>query len=224
MMLLSIMSVPFPSKDVQRLSLSPAFIESIGTYINHLDPAVRRCGLLVAEVVAGATGKKLCFNQWEGSGQGQEWARSVRKLILTKDCEAEEAESDVVKLEIADTPPAVSSATLAHSERKTTKRIQTKVLETNYDSDDSLEGYASEGSDTSSLSPSELDEIEKDPTTNVGKKKISRPVYLIDLATLITSSAKPDDPQNADRIEMALDCGEDLIRRKHGFGFELGES
>jgi telomere length regulation protein len=96
------------------------------------------------------------------------------------------------------------------------------------DSDDeSLQGYASEeNSDRApSPTPSELEEIEKDPTLNVGVKKIPKPVYLAQLGELVRStsaglkSAENDEP---DKIEMALNCGEDLIRRKRNFGMELG--
>lgn len=35
---------------VSRLSRNSAFITAVGIYIGHLDPSVRRCGMLVAEV------------------------------------------------------------------------------------------------------------------------------------------------------------------------------
>ena len=35
-------------------------------------------------------------------------------------------------------------------------------------------------------------------------------------------SPHPGDPHEADRIEMALNCGEELIRRKREYGTELG--
>lgn len=93
--------------------------------------------------------------------------------------------------------------------------------------DDSVQGYSSEeDSDRApSPTPSELEEIEKDPTLNVGVKKIPKPVYLAQLGQLVRStnvglkSAENDEP---DKIEMALNCGEELIRRKRNFGMELG--
>lgn len=223
-MLLIVSSLPKRSPAIQALAFSQAFIESIGSYISHLDHSVRRCGMLMAEVVAAASGKTLNFDQWSGSGQGQEWAITMRELTSKRDIDAQEAPVDVLRLEIGEKQLADESGAPAdHSHNSTQARPRPKVIEASYDSDDSLEGYASETSSTVSPTPSELDEIEKDPTTHVGRKKINRPVYLIDLATLITGSKKPDDPQNADRIEMALNCAEDLIRRKQGFGSELGK-
>lgn len=35
---------------LQRLSKNGAFITAVGVYISHMDPSVRRCGMLVAEV------------------------------------------------------------------------------------------------------------------------------------------------------------------------------
>lgn len=176
--------------------------------------------MLAAELVARRTDKQLDFEQWEGKGEGREWARAVRLLVTKRDVDVAGAESDVLRLESADNSHEAASD--VHSSPVVKSRVQ--LAETEYDSDDSLEGYAS--SPTSSRSPSptpsELDELEKDPTIHIGQKKIQRPVYLIELALLITSSKKPDDPQNADRVEMALNCAEELIRRKKGFGFELG--
>ena len=219
-MLLTVSALPRDSPFVRYLACSQAFIESVGTYISHLDPSVRRCGMLVAEVVANVVGKSLDFSQWSGEGQGQEWARAMRELIVKRDVDVQEVDSDVLRLEIEEDEIDAAKQTSSEVRPKPHRAI---LVDKEYDSDDSLEGYDSEDSDAPSPTPSELDEIEKDPTMNVGKKKITRPVYLIDLANLITSSTKPDDPQNADRIEMALNCAEELIRKKRGFGFELGE-
>lgn len=178
--------------------------------------------MLAAELVARRTDKQLDFEQWEGKGEGREWARAVRLLVTKRDADVAEADADVLRLETADN--ARESASVVRTSPAVQPRVQ--LAETEYDSDDSLEGYASPPTSSRSPSPtpSELDELEKDPTIHIGQKKIQRPVYLVDLALLITSSKKPDDPQNADRIEMALNCAEELIRRKKGFGFELGMS
>ncbi|KAH8111965.1 telomere length regulation protein-domain-containing protein [Phellopilus nigrolimitatus] len=230
LLLLTVSSFPLSSAPIQELSFSPAFIGAISTYIKHLDPAVRRCGMLSAEIVAQNTGKKLDFEQWDGQGQGREWARGVRTLIAKRDVDAEEAAPDVIRLEAGDQlehEAGVEEETIdvtPVSSRIKSSTIQ--VVDDGSDSDDSLEGYATSPASSRSPSPtpSELREIEKDPTIHVGKKKIQRPVYLVDLGNLITSSTKADDPQNADRIEMALNCAEELIRRKKTFGFELEEN
>jgi telomere length regulation protein len=95
-----------------------------------------------------------------------------------------------------------------------------------HDSDDSLTGYASPPSSrTPSPTPSELAEIERDPTLRVGRAKISRPVYLAQLGEMIrgTSGLKTDqENQEAEKIEIALDVAEELIRRRRGYGTELG--
>ena len=41
---------------------------------------MRRCGMLVAEEVAKATGKKLAFGDWEGEKDGKPWCRQIREL------------------------------------------------------------------------------------------------------------------------------------------------
>ena len=51
LLLLNINQFPAPSP-AHELALSPPFVRSISTYISHLDPSVRRCGMLVAEEVA----------------------------------------------------------------------------------------------------------------------------------------------------------------------------
>ena len=92
-----------------------------------------------------------------------------------------------------------------------------------------MTGYASEPASSRSASPtpSELEEIEKDPTLRVGKITIHRPVYLAQLGEMIrpVGGVRPeDDQQEPRRIEVALDVAEDLIRRKRAYGTELGTS
>ncbi|KAL5519659.1 TEL2 [Sanghuangporus vaninii] len=224
-LILAIYSLPTSHPAIQSLAFSGAFIGAISLYISHLDPCVRRCGMLAAELLAERTNKKLDFKQWEGEGEGREWARAVRTLAKKRDADVEEATADVLRLEPMDVD---DQRTEIRGEEPVSSSVVTHVQlsETTHDSDDDLEGYAV--SPTSSRSPSptpsELEEIERDPTINVGKKKIPRPVYLFDLSQLIASSKKSDDPENADRIQMALDCAEELIRRKKNFGFELEEN
>lgn len=226
LLLLTICSFPPDTPAVFELSLSPAFIEAIGHYITHLDPSVRRCGMLAAEVVAKRTGKSLDFDDWQGETQGRAWAHAVRHLITGRDVDALPVPFDVVRLDPDPELPVEVVANLTNSPpSKTEKRVTSvRLSSAEHDSDDSLTGYDSPPSSRApSPTLSEVEEVEKDPTLRVGKKKIQKPVYLADLGSMLRSLAKADDPDEADRIDIALGCAEELIRKKRGFGFELGE-
>ncbi|KAG6919990.1 hypothetical protein DXG01_013339 [Tephrocybe rancida] len=203
------------------VSTSPLFISGIGLYVGHLDPSVRRCGMLAAEVVAHRVGKKLDFGDWDGDDSGKPWAGELRELLKDRDVDAAlfdnvapPKNNDVDNVEA---PGFVARATFSQPP-------------TGYDSDDSITGYASPSSSRSaSPTPSELDDIEKDPTLNVGAKKVPRPVYLVQLGDLLRSTGSGGDkssnePHDADKIEMALNYAEELIRKKRGYGTELDEN
>jgi len=201
-----------------------------------MDASVRRCGMLVAEEAARLTGKKLEFGGWEGEGGTLNWARDIRRLMTARDVDAELDDSqeggiraeDSAKEEII-TPSipenALPGATFNPSAKSATKPGQNTDA---YDSDDSLTGYASPPSSRSpSPSLEDLKEIEENPTLNVGVKKIPRPVYLAQLGELLRGqpgmqAQKPDEPHEADRVGMALNVAEELIRRKRAYGTELG--
>lgn len=219
LLLNAILYLPRSSATLRDLALSGPFIQSIGTYIGHLDPSVRRCGMLVAEEVAHRTGKKLDFKDWDGDDGGKPWARDVRLLLVHKDLDAQEHELDVEEIleEDAFEPPDESAQIPQPS----------VSLSEDYDSDDSLTGYAAPSSRSPSPTLSELAEVEKDPTLHVGKAKIATPVYLAQLGEMIrgTSGLKTDqESQEAEKVEIALNVAEELIRRKRGYGTELGES
>src|SRR5258708_33286915 len=131
--------------------------------------------MLVAEEVAHRNGQKLDFKDWDGDDGGKEWARSVRVLIAGKD-----ADSEVVdQSEVGDLPAVEELAAgdlLVDNVVEPVGRSVMIPAQGEYDSDDSLTGYQSPSSSRSpSPTPSELDEIEKDPTLRVHQKKISRP-------------------------------------------------
>ncbi len=224
--LTTISYLPASSSTLRELAVSVPFIRSISTYIGHLDPSVRRCGMLVAEELARRTGKELDFKDWDGDDGGKPWARSVRQLLGGKDTDAEMPDDDE-RHELA-----VEEILEEDAFEPPSKPVQTSgpfcATSRDYDSDDSLTGYASPPSSRSpSPTPSELAEIEKDPTLRVGRTKISRPVYLAQLGEMIRgpSGLKTDqENQEAERIEVALDVAEELIRRKRGYGTELGRS
>lgn len=237
-MLLTISYFPAPSPQVASLVLSPAFIAGIGRYIGQLDHSIRRCGMLVAETVAHRAGKKLNFGDWDGGDNGKPWARELRLLIGARDIdvcidiedetENEEPASLSNKAEDIGLKKISTKGARQHSAVVKTTPRRKPVLSTAraaYDSDDSLTGYASASSRSTSPTHSELEEIERDPTLCVGIKKIPHPVYLVQLGELVrgTTGLKSDESkQEADKIEMALNSGEELIRKKHNYGVELG--
>jgi telomere length regulation protein len=231
LLLLAVTHFPRHSNEVTSVALSPYLVSAVGTYISHSDASVRRCGMLVAEVVASRVGKNLNFDDWEGVDDGSVWARRVRQLCSQRDIDFEPLhEDDVVWRNDGEsgrnltTKVALITAARQGSVAGTGMPAQGV---TGYDSDDSLTGYASPSSSRSpSPTPSELQEIEKDPTLHVGRKKIPRPVYLAQLGELVRNSGvgSSEEDQEADKIEMAINIGEELIRRKRDYGTELGKS
>jgi telomere length regulation protein len=193
--------------------------------------------MLAAEVIAQLCGQKLSFGDWDGDDQSKPWCRALRKLVEARDVDAplergvtmsETGEKEEMPVEEITTASASQLAENTRREESHQSKVTFVKNAEGYDSDDSMEGYASEGDSDRSVSPTpeELAEIEKDPTLNVGKKKVPRPVYLAQLGALLqgtgTKQPSADDPHEADRVEMALDCAEELIRRKRAYGTELG--
>ena len=182
--------------------------------------------MLAAEVIAELCNKKLSFDDWDGNDFGKPWCRDLRQLLKARDVDAnvntlDSGEASVIVEEVS-TPLASKLASVDGNGQRTTFVPNSG----GYDSDDSVTGYASPSSSRSnSPSPLELAEIEKDPTLNVGIKKISCPVYLAQLSDLFRGTgpnANANDPHEADKIEMALNTAEELIRKKRGYGTELG--
>jgi telomere length regulation protein len=195
--------------------------------------------MLVAEVVARLAGKKLEFGGWDDEGGLLDWARDIRWLMkavdvnadlkVLQDGEGESVENFGVTEEIV--TPSILDNTLSGSTLNLPSRpapARPGQSTDAYDSDDSLTGYASPPSSRSpSPSLEDLKEIEKDPTLNVGVRKVPRPVYLAQLGELLKGqpgmqAQKPGEPHEADQIEMVLNVAEDLIRRKRAYGTELG--
>lgn len=184
--------------------------------------------MLVAEVVAQRAGKKLDFGDWDGDDSGKPWAREMRVLIKARDVDSN---LEVLEITQAEESQVEEISTVGARQKSINTEPQRAVfadIPTGYDSDDSVTGYASPPSSRSaSPTPSELDEIEKDPTLRVGIRKIPRPVYLAQLGELIRGSpglGPKDEGHEADKIEMALNCAEELIRKKKDYGTELGGS
>ncbi|KAJ7692521.1 telomere length regulation protein-domain-containing protein [Mycena metata] len=223
LLLVTLSYFPSSSPKLQSLALSSELISGVGRYISHLDSSIRRCGMLAAEVVAQLSGKQLDFGDWEGDDGGKAWARSVRQLLKARDADA--------SLEDAEAAPAPTDD--VEVQEISTPGIRSAAMnipptsDVGYDSDDSLSGYISQSSSRSnSPTPSELAEIEKDPTLGVGAKKVPRPVYLAQLGALIRPAGglKVDENQLANEVEMGINCAEELIRKKKGYGTELEEN
>lgn len=215
---------------VNDLALSPRFVNAISTYLSHLDPSVRRCGMLAAEEVASGAGKKLDFGEWDGDQPGKAWSRDVRLLTRNVDSAVDmkvdsddEGDTDVDAKFESDVSPKEA---VPDTSRRSFRQARVETVE---DSDDeSLSGYTSSPASSRSPSPtpSELEEIEKDPTLRVGHKKVVRPVYLAQLGEMIrpTTGLKADNEEHeVRRIEVGLNAAEELIRRKSNYGTELGE-
>ncbi|KAF5386639.1 hypothetical protein D9615_001839 [Tricholomella constricta] len=226
LLLIAISYLPPSSQSIQSLALSPLFISGIGFYLGHLDNSVRRCGMLAAEIVAHRARKKLDFRDWDGDDSGKPWAREIRELLKQRDVDADLGALEAEEKETE--PSGVEDISTSDSTQAPIPRTTFSKSATGYDSDDSITGYASPPSSRSaSPTPSELEDIEKDPTLNVGTKKVIRPVYLAQLGDLLRNTGgtkSSDDPHEADNIEMALNCAEELIRKKRGYGTELEEN
>lgn len=203
-----------------------------------MEPAVRLMGMAVAEEVAKLSGRKLEFGNWDGDADGRPWIRSLRALIKERDADVDDGPDDENITAKDEDPQAQaheghSSPILASGSSLPSVKIlgpdrPTAVPSREPDSDDdSLIGYDSEPSSSRAPSPtpSELEEIEKDPTLRSGggmkRKKIVRPVYLVSLGELLRPS-KAEGEEEVEKIEMALTHGEELIRRKRDYGTELG--
>ena len=238
LLLLVITQFPPSSPQATTVVLSSPFISAIGQYISHNDQAVRRCGMVVAEIVASRAGKSIDFGDWDGDDCGKDWARKMRTLCSQRDVDFEATYDDQEMEAHQNSPLHVAVSEIAseagQEEPETVESIPSRApnatiqVQSGYDSDDSLTGYASPPSTRSpSPTPSEMEEFEKDPTLRVGIKKIPRPVYLGQLGDLVRSTGglkSSEESQEAEKVEIALEVGEDLIRRKRDFGTELGDS
>lgn len=197
---------------------------------------MRLMGMAVAEEVAKLSGRKLEFGNWDGDDDGRPWIRSLRALIGNRDADVDdgpdnedlEAKNDGTQALEGLSDLNVASGSSLPNVKITGPDRPTAVPSRQPDSDDdSLVGYDSDpaSSRAPSPTPSELDEIEKDPTLRSGggmkRKKVTRPVYLVSLGELLRPS-KAEGEEEVEKIEMALTHGEELIRRKRDYGTELG--
>lgn len=180
--------------------------------------------MLAAEVIAELCNKRLNFDDWDGNDSGRPWCRDLRQLLKRRD-----VDSNINDLDREEASVIVEEVFTPFASKLVDGQRATFVPKSgDYDSDDSMTGYASPPSSrSSSPSLSELAEIEKDPTLNVGIKKVPRPVYLAQLGDLFRgtgSKVNANGPHEADKVEMALNSAEELIRKKKEYGTELGRT
>jgi len=183
--------------------------------------------------------KRLDFGNdvWEGTGGGREECRWLRAFLGLRDDmdssdgmlgweEADEKESyedrDITNGTTADVQADSDDETPLAPARGRSARSRPANAEAIVDSDDdSLVGY-SDASPSSSRSPSPtpsyLEEVANDPMLNTStREKVQRPVYLMQLLELLRARTE------AEKLEVALRWGEELIRRKRDYGTELGK-
>jgi telomere length regulation protein len=192
-----------------------------------------------AQIVAQRTGGKLKFPDWDGEGEDKKWARTMRSLVEGRDSTANLTLLTMAKKETEATPTVIQAD---HDKTPSLPRGIT-VVDDGEDSDDSLEGYAS-SLDSRSSSPilssvtatrtkesikskaetmitPTVEEINADPTLlNPSRKKIQKPIYLLDLGKLLKVDKEGDE--QCESIRMALQNAAILIRKKAGWGLELG--
>ncbi|KAH8833556.1 telomere length regulation protein-domain-containing protein [Flagelloscypha sp. PMI_526] len=183
----------------QKLGLSPKFISAVGMYLKHMDASVRLCGMLAAEVVAHSCMRKLEFGGWEGEDEARVWARGVRLLLGKRDADAQEPEG------LTDTLPAGREA-------------DEDPIQIGHSSNESFRSNSYSDDDTA---------IEQEPTLVAGKKKIARPVYLLQLGEMLRGPVgmEQETPEvEADKMDVALASAAELIRRKEGFGSEIEDN
>jgi telomere length regulation protein len=187
--------------------------------------------------------KRLEFGPsiWNGIGEGREECRYLRAFVGLQDASAtlsSEEDDSLVGWKIGpENAPEVSSNNPAtvpaairikqphdmseKSKNEDTRRGRRRATPVDSD-DESLVGYSSDESASSSRAPSPtpsyLEEIAADPMLNMNTRgKVERPVYIGQLIDLLRAREEPD------KLEVGLKWGESLIRRKREFGKELGE-
>jgi len=199
--------------------------------------------LIRDQIVAKMVGSKLQFPGWEDEGDGQMWARQMRRYLQARDADAMELSAEDSSYRPGDTSHVDTTAQLSSAGTAPPSRVT--IRDDASDSDDSLEGYASE-SPSSSRTPSPppltgkedalssgkgksiesfrptIEEINKDPTLlNPLQKRIHKPVYLLDLGRLL--KVDKEGNEKFESIQVALSTAASLIRKKANWGLELGE-
>lgn len=246
LVLLPLASITFPRRaEVARaLSEREEFFTAVAEGLKSLRGGIRHLGMLVAELVTGwATGQQegggVDFGKetWEGAGEGREVAREVRTVVSKwQSWEggdgwkaglrewADEVDSSLVKLVPRPAPP-VNPARKAETSKKEAPPAKKPMIQVigddeplSSDDDDELRPFASGPPvQNDPLAPT-LEELE---TGEIGlhairKKPPRDPVYVQEVSEYLR------DTDNVERLRVGLEKAEEVIRRKAGWGTELG--
>ncbi|KAL4401916.1 telomeric DNA binding protein [Malassezia pachydermatis] len=219
-------------------STSPRFLQGVSAYLSHADPAVRRWGMLVAELLSAETAAhtplRFPASVWDGRGEGREACRVLRAWYMD--------ETPLVPMPQAVALPTCAPWATAPTPRPpraapTTTRLPRRVpprqkplIEVVEDTsprnhDEKEESEEEEEEDV----PNDSDEDgatiptdthdERDTSTMLDealRTKKRAPVYIYELAPLLRE-------RDVHANKLGLKHAEALIRRKTGWGAEIAE-
>lgn len=247
LLLLTINALPLQHPAVIKLSRSRSFLSAISAHLGLLRPTQRFVGMLVAEIVSarsivtGGPVPALSFGDlWDGDEEERAVARGVRELVGRK-LEGEGWQDELRSrwTTVSSTPVTIPRRSLSIKKTATppaapTKRPLISIINDDPDelrpfplppapSDEYIESLASTDAGVySTTMPSASNE-----TATRRRGKLRAPVYIPELVAYLKGQApeggKEQEDEVAQRIEMGLREGEGLIRRKRGWGGELGQ-
>lgn len=234
-LVLLIKALPRGHPALLKLSRSSSFLTSITHHLGALRPEIRMSGMFIAETVSKQTlapdgpVKPLDFSDiWEAGDDGSDVVAALRETLhdpadwLVQDWQVEADQVDQV-----DTQPKgaeVKTEEGIPSDRQATS-ASSKIQVLSSDLAAEYSDYDSE--EEPDLVPynmpsgpisDDLKDLEDPSAFTPQKKKVRPPVYLADLGQMLKSN------EDAEKLKVALDEAEGLIRRKSGWGTELGES
>lgn len=205
---------------------------------------------LVSERSVDEGVQPLCFGDvWDGKGDARPSVKDLRASVLAFKIPDPATLSDAlhslrVSLANAHLTPVLSKRPLRAATATTTAQSATVVngnekqkkplIQVIEPVEEDLQPYAMPAapsdayletlsSDDPSLYASAMPSTNDSSTRRKGR--IRPPVYILELIAYIngTQEQKAEEDEKADRIEIALQNGEDLVRRKKGWGTELGQ-
>lgn len=251
LLLLSITSLPLLDPTIVTISRSPAFLNAIGALLSVQKPETRRQGMLVAEIisqrslpVSGAVSPLSFGDALNGNADGRDSVSLLRRMMKREykstDAATEWFKESKHRWTTSTSPHRISpppARSIAAPISPSTPILPVKrPLISIIDPDDlqphSLPSPPSESylstlaSDDPSLYATSLPSTKVTSTRRRGK--LRAPVYIPELVAYL-KGIEPDggteekSEEQAERVEMGLREGEMLIRRKKGWGGELGK-
>lgn len=250
--MLLLTDLPDLHSSIVSLSLSPMFLTSISTHLASLRPSIRYKGMFIAELVSrksrdpGGSVKPLDFGDlWQEAearnavsrlrdlSEGpKDWHAEGWEMPIEGEAEVEgaddTAETEVNSAVQAARLPSMSATPRRNGKQAANGKIQVLSSSTSDDESalaDEYNEYDSAAEDEDDLVPytlpaapraEDLKDLEDPSAYTPNKKKVQPPVYIADLSAMLK------DGKDADRLEMGLREAEGLIRRKAGWGSELG--